>query len=166
MHSFIITHANTQICTYIIRKTVSFSRLGQLHVHIYTPDVARRLVRIFPFWCWLVASEAHLQAIVPRRLTRMVRILKPHPTVELCADFIVSAAAARRSILVGGGAAWSLLFPKVIYLFQTFFQQKNLFYKDMHVQQLRHSDPKPVVCRFRLFLLNHILYCICLKILL
>jgi len=57
------------------------------------------------------------------------------PGLEPCADAIVSAAA-RRSILVGGGAAWSTKLSIFAYLFQKFFNKELIGYQGMHVEQL------------------------------
>src|SRR6218665_758709 len=56
--------------------------------------------------------------------------------LELCADFIV-AAAARWSILVGGvGAAWSGWRSSLMaHTYLKRFSAKNIYYKDMHFQQ-------------------------------
>ena len=61
-----------------------------------------------------------------------------HCSLELCADFTVSAAA-RRSISVGGGgahaadqkevaggAAWLAMFSNLPYLLQTFFSKESV----------------------------------------
>ena len=61
--------------------------------------------------------------------------------VELCADFAVSAAA-RRSTLVGGGPSrpkqpttWLAQFFNSLLCFKS-FSVENLRYEDVHVQQL------------------------------
>jgi len=42
---------------------------------------------------------------------------------------------------------------------------QNSFSVSFYLPYMRHRGPKPVVCRFQLFLLNHILPCICFTIL-
>jgi len=44
-------------------------------------------------------------------------------TIEPCADFLVSAAAAQRSIFVGGGAEWPLLFSNIVLILFILFIQ-------------------------------------------
>src|SRR6218665_254640 len=58
--------------------------------------------------------------------------------IELCADLIVPSAA-RRSILVCGGSAWLLLFPKCRILISN-VSKKNSYYKDTCVSQIFLAD--------------------------